>query len=154
MFRLLFERRVCGRDRITMHAVQYCNTSDENVQRKEARSAVHAQSHMTLLAAFASEASQPQTSPNTREQHLQLHVAAHARWLARSVSKHAPRLACSPQVQVYAGSAIMRPGHVRDASNNCPSETLPIITVPTMTPIEPSSWCAKFATRKATGMTT
>ena len=29
MFGLLVERRVCGRDRITMHTVQYCGASNE-----------------------------------------------------------------------------------------------------------------------------
>ena len=37
MFRLLFERRVCGRDGITMHAVQYCGASNEmSRERKHA----------------------------------------------------------------------------------------------------------------------
>ena len=133
-------------------AILWCERRD--VQGKEARSAVHVQSRRTLLAAFASEASQLQTSRNTREQHLQLHVAAHARWLARSVSSHAPQLVCSPQVQVYAGIAIKRPGHAHAASNNCQSRTLTISTFPHMTPKKSSSWCAKVATRKATGITT
>ena len=107
------------------------------VQGKKARSAVNVQSRSTLLAASASEASQPQTSLNTREQHLQLHVAANARWLARSVARHAPRLTCSPQAQACAGGAIKRPRYAReralDATNNYQSKTSTTRTFPHMT---------------------
>ena len=137
MFRLLSERRVCGREKCDARsAMWWCER--RGVQGKKARSAVNVQSRSTLLAASASEASQPQTSLNTREQHLQLHVAANARWLARSVARHAPRLTCSPQAQACAGGAIKRPRHAREhalaATNNYQSKTSTTRTFPHMTP--------------------
>ena len=124
------------------------------MQTKEARSAVHVPNRKTLLVLFASKSSQLQTSHNTREEHLQLHVAAHARWLARNVSSHAPRLRCSLLVPVYAGSAIKPPGRAPDAWNAYRAKSSTRSTFPHLTQTYTSSWCAKVVTRKATGITT